>query len=550
MDARLHACQIPLAKVAVIFAVGISLGNTLNLDHSSASSMLISLLVVALAWYYVSTYRYQVALVYVIVLLAGMIVFQLESLNRISLVLPSEIIASMPTVTMEVEQIRPYTKSVALVGTIKELNSQKVRTAKVIAFGSKEDPLLSDIQLGQWVSYATPLQIISDAKEEPFAEYNSYLLDQGIVYRTWVSEGGYSMSTEVPALWKTIRYKYREQALGVLNQYLEGQALAITKALLLGDKTGIRPETRKMYAESGIIHVLAVSGLHVGFLVGFLIWFWNKFFFFSSPYSWARAITIGMILLAYVEMSGGAAPVRRSVIMAILYLIAVAWRRRYVALNLWGVAAMILLILAPHDLFSVSFQLSFTAVGGIIVLYPYLSQLYNPPAGLLSRVWDIFCMGVAAQLATMPVVLYHFNQMPIYSSLAGIVAIPMTAVCLWNGAAILLSGGIYEPLGRLLGRVQEVLIMGLDLVADFFASWPLSIWHGVTLWVSESLLLLMIVGMIGFYLNTRRSLVLLMASILLVAQSLIHTGVLIYQYRIHSSTEIYSKQDESTFLSY
>ena len=397
-----------------------------------------------------------------------------------------------------------------------------------------------DIKRGSIISTRNKIESIGESENQTFVAYNSYLIDQGIHYTGFINPGQYEVSNSKQyTWWKVIRYDVRESALLKLDNYLSGESNAITRALLLGEKSRINKDTREKYAHSGIIHILSVSGLHVGFIAMFLIAIFNKLLYRLSPFSFVKVGFISTILLGYVELSGGAPPVRRAVIMAILYLIAKALRKDFSAINILGFAAIFLLCISPNDLFTVSFQLSFAAVGGIILFATYLMNYCAYEQWLVRKVWGIVSVGIAAQIATFPITFFYFNQMPIFSALAGVIAIPITGLSLCNGALILLFGGV-DYIGNILVVIQELLILVLNGVAQCFSNISFSVWDGVSLLPIESILLLFAILAVAFYLNTRRSIALVIASFLLLVQAGVHSSIVILNYKDNVVGAIYN----------
>jgi len=528
---QIHTRQVPLAKTAVLFSIGIVLFRFTSPLEVISIIHVVVLLLFSLLVYSITHYKGKSAVLMFIIVSSGFLVSMMNDIGSNNLNLPEVVLEANPTLGVEVEEIRRYNKSIALLGSITSVNDIKRMSPRVILFGKKDDTHLENIKRGVNLTFTSDLEIIGQSDDKKYEGYNSYLIDQGIVYRGFINPGQYQMSeTQMYPWWRMLRYDARDWAIENLDSKLDGDTNAITRALLLGDKSLIRPETREMYANSGIIHILAVSGLHVGFIVMLLIWIFDRVFFKLGPYSWMKVVSISLALLAYIELSGGAPPVRRAVIMAILYLVAKAMRKQFSPINILGFAALILLCISPNELFTVSFQLSFVAVGGIVLFIPYLMGLCKYENKRIRKLWGLISMGLAAQVATLPITFYYFHQFSVYSALAGVIAIPFTGFALCNGVLILLFGSISRELGSVLSLVQSCFIWILNAVAEFFSMLPFSLWKGVTLLPVESILLLLAVLGVAFYLNTKRSEVLVYAAFLLVFQAAIHTSKIAIDY--------------------
>ena len=189
-------------------------------------------------------------------------------------------------------------------------------------------------------------------------------------------------------------------------------------AMLLGVRSHIDFETMQSYASLGAIHILSVSGLHVGllylglsFMLGFLMkrGKWGKWFFF---------ILMMGILWLYAGISGFSAPVLRSAWMFSFVLFAKCFRQQSNTLNLLAVSCFILLLADPNNLFQSGFQLSYLAVLGLLLYQPrianwvHISSKYKVVHYLIKNSWDLTAVAISAQIFTLPLVVYYFHQLP------------------------------------------------------------------------------------------------------------------------------------------
>jgi len=204
---------------------------------------------------------------------------------------------------------------------------------------------------------------------------------------------------------------------------------SVVKALLLGDKELIPEEILDTFSKTGIIHVLAVSGLHVGFILLMCITIFDLFRFNNN----IRTFLTVLVLIFYTLLTESHPPVVRAAIMASLYLLSVKLERKTQPFNIIGFAGLILIMINPNNLFSLSFILSFTAISSIIYFYNKLInlQIYvtiknNHP--LYAKLLSTMFVSAAALLGTLPVSAYYFNRIPLISIIVNLFAIPLTAL--------------------------------------------------------------------------------------------------------------------------
>ncbi len=228
--------------------------------------------------------------------------------------------------------------------------------------------------------------------------------------------------------------KTRMQAKSLLQKHVEDKhAFALLSALLLGDKRSLDDEIKSAYADTGSMHVLAVSGLHVGILF-LILSFGFRFLPVLSPTG--RLIKTALICLgiwSFAMLSGASNSVLRAATMFTFFAVGGLLGRGQYSINTLAAVAFILLMIDPLSLFDVGFQLSFSAVAGIILLQGEIEKLWNPPYNLFKSGWKLISLSFAAQLFTFPLVIYYFHQFPIYFWLSGIVVVPAAFVLLTCG---------------------------------------------------------------------------------------------------------------------
>lgn len=219
----------------------------------------------------------------------------------------------------------------------------------------------------------------------------------------------------------------------------------IIKALLLGERTEINFEVYDDFAEGGILHVLAVSGLHTGYIVFLLL------VLFSRLGLRARLFLTIPALLLFVFISGGNPPVIRAVVMAIVYMTAILLGRDGEPFNSMALAFTILLIFEPFALFEAGFQLSFAAVSGILIMLRLLEPFYRKYSisGTKRKLFSTVSATIAAQLATIPILLYHWGYFSATALINNFFAVPLIGLILL-ASIITLS---FYPVGDLIAGI-------------------------------------------------------------------------------------------------
>lgn len=269
-----------------------------------------------------------------------------------------------------------------------------------------------------------------------------YYYPQGIFHRA------YLRGTQ----WKLLQSEILPSA-GFLRQVRQGAQKVITgwglddhsqqvmQALILGDKSTLDPELRKQYANAGVVHILAVSGLHVG-IIYLLISLIFKYTLGGRGWRLQALVTLCALWL-YALLTGLSPSVWRAATMFSLLSIAQQTGRITNIYHTLSASAFFLLILDTNLLFSPGFQLSYAAVFGIVRYQPIIASWWEPPKKWLEYIWQLSSVSIAAQIFTLPFSLAYFGQFPTYFLLANLLILPLLSVIMISSIALLLLGAVF-----------------------------------------------------------------------------------------------------------
>ena len=363
-----------------------------------------------------------------------------------------------------------------------------------------KDSAAAAVEPGQTIMFDG--KINKPSSEGAGFDYASYLLSHGISgtlrvqAKDWKSidpDGRISLKNRCIRFRRSVINKYKEWG-------LEGDALAVVSAVTLGEKRQLNDGLKEIYSTSGVSHVLAVSGLHVGIMCWFLYLIFPSFIFRKKE--WACQLIIMGLLWAYAFSIGLPVSITRSLIMFSIVACCRALNRESSVLNALGLAALIMLVINPSAIFDMSFQLSFSAVFFIIVLTPLLLETVTPRTMVGHYVWRVSVLSVSAQIGTTPIVMYHFSSFSTYVLLANLFVVPIMFVVV----ALSMSLWILGWVPQLRDIVVSLLTWMIDRLTDFltyitllpYSHLELSInrgWHiivfyavviSVYLWIKEA----------------------------------------------------------------
>lgn len=197
-----------------------------------------------------------------------------------------------------------------------------------------------------------------------------------------------------------------------LTQFLPENEASIAKALLLGDKSTLSTETRQSFSSAGAMHVLAISGLHVGIIMYLLFFILKRF---SRVISRKMVVIISLLFIwIFVGVTGASPSVVRAALMFSVLLVGQQSGRMGSNLNTLFFSAFVLLLIDPLLIFDIGFQLSYCAMLGIFLYFDRVSSLLKFRNKVLKVAWDGTALGIAAQVFTIPLMLYYFHQFPNY----------------------------------------------------------------------------------------------------------------------------------------
>ncbi len=402
-------------------------------------------------------------------LLLASILILLSSLN-FKLQHPS--IPRLPNRTIEFSAIvleNPQEKgnSIQTVLRIEQADVDSLIGFKLLTWVQK-DSMMPTISAGSSIFASTQIQSIENSGNPFEFDYKSYMALQGIHYCCYISKKG---TTVLESKTRNLRLQaenFRERLLDQLRLALAKQeSFEVISALTLGYRKELSPETRESFTDTGAMHVLAVSGLHVGLIFLFLLQLF-KFLNRLIGGKWIKLIVISTFLWGYAMITGFSPSVQRATTMFTFLLVAETLNRRSSIYNSIAASAFALLLINPDILFAVGFQLSYAAVLSIVYFFPIMEKLLSSQNPFIKKPWQLLCVSLSAQIGTFPLSLYYFNQFPVYFWLSNFIVIPAAFALLSTTFLFFLTSAI-PPLCHfiafILDNTNSVLLYGLQKIS-------------------------------------------------------------------------------------
>ncbi len=251
------------------------------------------------------------------------------------------------------------------------------------------------------------------------------------------------------------------------------------------------------YANTGVVHVIAISGLHLGLIYGILLMLTKGLR--GRKLALLRAVIIIASLWVFTLLAGAQASVVRSAVMFTTLAIGAVLNRNASIYNTLALSALLLLLYNPFWLWDVGFQLSYAAALSIIIFFkPIYNWLYFQNK-LLDAVWKLMAVTLAAQLLTTPFSLYYFHQFPLLFFITNLVAVPLSSVIL-IGEILLCVFAFIPPVASALGWLLTKLIFFLNDHILQMNSLPFTSWQNLSISFWQSVLLLVFISGLGYWL--------------------------------------------------
>lgn len=321
----------------------------------------------------------------------------------------------------------------------------------------------------------------------PYAfDYAKFLRQEGITHQAYIKEEQWRLIGHQSSTLNSWIYSASTSLNHLLDESgMNDKNLAVAKALILGEKSHLDRETKNAYASAGAMHVLAVSGLHVGIVMLILAFVLKPIKRFKGGPLLYLVLVLTMIWF-YALITGMSPSVFRASVMFSFVVIGQELERETSVYQSILVSALVLMVVEPLVVFQVGFQLSYLAVLGIVYLQPKIYNLWYIKHRWLDKVWQLTSVSLAAQLATFPIGLYYFNQFPNYFLLSNMLVIPMAFVILFIGIVYFILAWI-PFLNELLLTLLDWSLSLMNTGVGWIDKLPFSATKGVALFWYETI---------------------------------------------------------------
>lgn len=335
------------------------------------------------------------------------------------------------------------------------------------------------LSYGQEISLQGILYEPKERRNPGGFDYRAYLETQGIAAVFYGQASNLALLGLSPRLspFQRAAFAAREKMSGVLRAYLPPKEGSLLVGMLFGERKALAPDTERIFRASGVSHLLAVSGLHVGLIAVFIFWAAKK----AGLKGWQAFVFFSLLLFAYVYICGLKPATLRAFIMILMAMGAVQLGRSNDLPTALAAAALVILIYNPLLLFTAGFQLSYAATLSIIMFIPALTEkisllgnrmLFFLSPAAIKTISSLAAVTLAAQLGVVPLTAYYFKEISLVALFSNMLILPVISLVLGVGLAAALLGLFFPTAASILNLANYPLLTYISLITEKVSSLP------------------------------------------------------------------------------
>ncbi|MBQ3843958.1 MAG: ComEC family competence protein [Bacteroidales bacterium] len=363
--------------------------------------------------------------------------------------------------------------------TVKVVLEMQSATGSVMAYFEKNERSLN-LNYGDVIAFYEPPKLVEPPSNPEQFDYQKYLSRKGILRQVYLKVESWDLLKDksVNPIY-SFSYNLRNFLLATIRELgISDDEYSVAAAILLGYDDTLPTELRQKYVAAGSMHILCVSGMHVGviFMVfSYMLGFLDKR---KRGQNVTKQILLLVLIWFYALLAGLAPSILRSTIMLSFVIVGDMIKRNGILLNSLAASAFLLLCIDPANLFNVGFLLSYCAVIGIVTLQKPIYNIFYVKPKFLDKVWEMTSVTLAAQLATAPLSIYYFHQFPTYFWLSNLFMGPISAIVITGGMVMLMVFFIpYINIG--VAFCVKWLIYAMNFIVSWIETMPLSMIKGL-----------------------------------------------------------------------
>jgi len=466
--------DFPLVKITIGFILGILVCYFWQASIlATAISLIVGLIFIAVLYFHSKNKKQNIFFgigVYYLSFCIGMtaLLINTDSLQKSNYIHYDQAFQKPHYITFTLrEKIKSNDYNDRYIALIKNIEG-KIYSGKIIVNINK-DSLPNSLVIGHTIRVKTILQHNSFAKNPHQFDYGKYLVNKQIYGQLYVSKSEINVNKKIKKDIWFYASRLNTRIIHNLEKANFNKAeMNVAMALILGQQQEISADIIQDYQYSGATHVLSVSGLHVGFIMLFIL-FVLKPVPNTQKGSFIKLVCIIISLALFAVVSGLSPPVLRSVVMFSFIAIGNHLRRSTNTYHTLLVSILLILLFEPYFLFDVGFQLSYIALFSIVWLQPLLKNIWSPKNKIVKYLWEALTVSFAAQIGTFPICLYYFHQFPGLFFVTNILILPVLSFIMIAGIIVMVIS-VFQSCPLFIIQIFEKSVYLLNLIIHYVAS--------------------------------------------------------------------------------
>ena len=360
---------------------------------------------------------------------------------------------------------------------------------KILVYFSK-DSLTPGLQYGDKILINKNLQPIKNSGNPGAFNYQRYAAFQSTYHNVFLKDKDWVKLGDKNINWfRQFIFTSRAQILSILQKNIPAgkDELGIAEALLIGYTNDLDKDLVQAYSNTGVVHIIAISGMHLGLIYVMLVWLFARIPGINQSKILQVVLILGCLWL-FSLLTGAAASVLRSAVMFTFITIGKNFSKRSSIYNSLAASAFVMLCYNPYFLWDVGFQLSYLAVIGIIIFQRPIYNWVFIKNKWVDKVWKLMAISLAAQVLTFPICIYYFHQFPNLFLITNIIAVPLSSLILFAEIGLIAIARI-PFVGAYLGKLIGWLVFAMNKIILWVSYLPFAVWDKIPATVLSTWLL-------------------------------------------------------------
>lgn len=379
-------------------------------------------------------------------------------------------------------------------------------TGKILLYFAL-DSLAPALQYGDKILINKRLQQIKNTGNPGAFNYQRYAAFQSTFHNVFLKQKDWvKLDAKNSNPFRQFIFSSRENILSVLKKYIiAGKAeLGIAEALLIGYTNDLDKDIVQAYSNTGVVHIIAISGMHLALIYGLLVWLFARIPLIKK----SKVLQVFLILCClwlFSLLTGGAASVLRSAVMFTFITVGKNLSKQSAIYNSLAGSAFVLLCYNPYFLWDVGFQLSYLAVISIVVFQKSIYNWLFIKNRWINEIWKLLAISLAAQILTFPICIYYFHQFPNLFLLTNVVAVPLSGIILFAEIGLVAISWI-PFLAVYVGKLVGLMVWVMNSVILWVGNLSYSVWQNIPATIATTwLLYAVVIGLGAWLLNKNKN---------------------------------------------